>query len=503
MGLQEIQARVKANQKTFLAYEKKIAKTRSLKKRCALANEAATMTLYGVTDIFASPTLEAPFLELAQKHSVQLSETYRPKTMLHVLTMAAKMGGHTRCAARWMTQNPEYKHSCVLVGQEWPIPEDFIDTVQASGGECVIYDLQASQLERALQLRRMAAQFETVVLHTHMHDPIALIAFGTPEFKRPVVFFNHADHAFWLGVSIADVVADINTLRQKGITLAYRGVKNSYLLGIPQEDTKTLSVSRQEARERLGIPFQQKVIFASGNTVKFSPIGEVTFETILTELFKQDPSIVVYLAGPDASKDFWPRLIEAYPKNVILTGVIDYATEYSLYVAMADLIIDSYPLNGNTTVIDAIKAGKPVLALNTSFQLDFLYNTALICHTVPELVEKACRCLNDPRAADALYQEINARFVDATDPKFWHQRRQALLASLPKQHQIRTFERPDPPATVTQFSVEAFNFTYSRPKRLKKSFKELRRSIFWMRLKKGDKILRIFGFDLIKPKKRK
>ena len=68
-------------------------------------------------------------------------------------------------------------------------------------------------------------------MHTHPHDPSALIAFGTPDFKRPIILFNHADHIFWLGLSVADYVADLNSGGNK-ITSINRGAKNSFILSV-------------------------------------------------------------------------------------------------------------------------------------------------------------------------------------------------------------------------------------------------------------------------------
>lgn len=42
-----------------------------------------------------------------------------------------------------------------------------------------------------------------------MDDPTAVVAFGIEKFERPVIFYNHSAHLFWIGKSIADIVLDV------------------------------------------------------------------------------------------------------------------------------------------------------------------------------------------------------------------------------------------------------------------------------------------------------
>ncbi len=493
-----LKKRIKKNQKTFLAMEKAVAAETNFHKQCEMAYDAATFATSHTTDVFSSEIIESVFLTLAQKCSVNLPKAYNRNTVLHVMTEAYISGGHTRCVERWIQQFPEHQHSCIVLNQKATFPENLKHAVENSGGKLELYDLNKTMLERALELRKYASQFEYVVLHIHMNDSISLIAFGTEEFTRPVIFFNHADHTFWLGVSISDYVADLNTNRNV-LTLEKRGAKNASVLGIPLDNSPLLTCDKAEARKKLGIPENKKVIFSSGQATKYDPIEKPSFYDIVTDLVSRDPDIVFYIAGAKATQIFWPELKKKFPDNLYLVGVLDYATEYPLYVSAADLVVDSYPVGGETSMIDAVKVGKPVLTLNVNLQADYLVNSKACCHSYSEFLAKAHHILDDKGFAAEIYQNVYEKFKLEADPKVWHEKCKDVLAQLPEKHQIYSFERPLPDYDITPFSLETCRWTepIGAECDFKAWFNKIRKSLIRIRFRKYEKIIRICGFYLL------
>ena len=240
------------NQMYFRRMEQKIARQATLKKRCHAALDAAEYAVHHATDVFASAEVEAPFLELARSVSFDLEETFEEGSFLHVMTEAYVSGGHTRCVERWIEHSPSgQSHSCIILNQRAPLPASLERICSEHGGHVVLCDKNKSMLEVALELRVLASRFSCIVLHTHMDDPRALIAFGTPEFRRPIVLFNHADHIFWLGSSIADQVADINSSGSI-ITAEHRNILETFVLGIPSDGQKKELSGKDDARKVKG-----------------------------------------------------------------------------------------------------------------------------------------------------------------------------------------------------------------------------------------------------------
>lgn len=490
--------RIIKNQKKFLNMEEAIVREKDLNKQYNMACDAATFATKHTTDIFSSKIIEDVFLQVAQSHSIDLPQNYNANTVLHVMTEAYISGGHTRCVERWVNLFPEQKHSCVILNQKAVFPVQLKEIIENKGGNLTLYDVGKPLLERALDLRKYASLFEYVILHIHMDDPISLIAFGTKDFKRPVVFFNHADHAFWLGVSISDYVADLNTDRNL-LSLEKRGVQRASVLGIPLDNTQLLTLSKEEARRRLGISEDKRIVFSSGQATKYDPIGEPSFYNIVKDMVIKDPNIVFYIAGAKPTQIFWPELKKKFPENLYLTGTLDYATDYPLYLSAADLVLDSYPVGGETSMIDAVKARKPVLTLNVNLQADYLVNSEACCRSYDEFLEKAYRILTDKTFAERIYQDIYEKFELETDPSTWRKKCRYILSQLPENHSVYSFNRPNPDYDITPFSLETCRWTEPIDSNfnLKSFIKKIRKSIIQIRFKKHEKIIRIFGFSLL------
>ena len=488
---------IKANQRVFLRMAKDIAKGRSVAERCARAQEAATFAVTHTTDIFASLEVEKPFLELAQTINVPLESEYRPGTVLNVMTEAYKAGGHTRCVERWISLMAKQQHSCVILRQNAPFPKQLKEIVERSGGKMYMEQPGEKIVKKAVNLRCLAARFEYVVLHIHMDDPTALIAFGTEEFTRPVIFFNHADHIFWLGVSIAHCVAELNTYRAE-ISRKYRGVGNSFLLGIPSDHSSILSVTKEEARKKLGISLQCKIIYSGGNEMKYLSVGRPDFRDIVSDLIHREPELQFYIAGINPTRSFWPKLKKVFPDNLHLLPSLDYANEYPLYLAAADLVIDSWPVSGETAAIDAVPAGKPILSLSAKLQADYLVQSAAICSTYDELIEKAQKILHDDEYAQRVYASIYTNFSSENDTGRWEKRCQQLYSIAQKKSHSNLAVSPIPPQDVTLVSLSTCRWT--NPSVAADILRRCRRWLIQFRIRKGALQIRLFGMYIISPR---
>ena len=485
--------RIKAHQRIFLRKAAAIEKGRSLAERCCLAQEAATFAVTHTTDIFCSPEVEEPFLELAQSISIPLATNYRPDTVLHVMTEAYTTGGHTRCVERWISRMTEQEHSCIVLRQRAEFPKRLRELVELSGGKMYTEETEERIVKKAIDLRRLAARFEYVVLHVHMDDPTALIAFGTKEFTRPVVFFNHAYHIFWLGVSIADCVADLNIVASN-LTRDRRGAQRSFILGIPLDDSDILSIPQAQAREKLGIPQDRKIIYSGGQKAKYLSVTRPDFRDIITGVLKHEPSVHFYIAGVDSHSGFWSGLMKKHPNHLHLLGKLEYATVYPLYLSAADMVLDSYPVGGGTAAIDAVKAGKPVLTLGGQLQMDYLTQSSGKCASCEELIEKTLRILHEPDYAHLVHSDLNARLLNEVSIEHWKEKCRTLLRQLPAQHSLY----PVPPIAPAQDISESSSLTcrWTEPGGSASILRRIRKGIFQHRRHKDTRIVRLLGIYL-------
>jgi hypothetical protein len=228
--------------------------------------------------IFASANLERALREVSS-HTIgsypDRGPHCRPSVhehVLHVATDAQPIGGLARMLWRWIEQDSERRHSVVLTRQSnLPVPNSLLQAVQQRGGSIHFLDaVIGGLLHRARKLRKMSRRYDYVVLHIWPGDVTAFLAFATSDRCPPVIYVNHADHHFWLGVSVSDVVAN---LRQSGVELSAqrRGVeisRNTLLPTLLLPVKRTLSKS--EAKLRLGFDPDQVLLLSVARRIKYA-----------------------------------------------------------------------------------------------------------------------------------------------------------------------------------------------------------------------------------------
>lgn len=305
-----------------------------------------------------------------------------PERVLHVLSETYAVGGHTRLATRWIARDATRSHVVVLTRQGEPSPAVAATFEELAVPVVSVGTPETPMLERARDLRGLAASFDLVVLHIHPDDVPAILAFEPGPGRPPTVFMNHADHAPWIGRRAFDVV------------LACRGdgsVVAQELRGIPAERCRVLPLpgdppqallSRAEARAALGIPEEAEVLLTLGHPVKFTPLTGETLGGAILPTLRARPAASMIVVGPHAGLRPWPELIaQAGGKLHVIGPSLDLAPLY----AAADALIESYPLAGGTVVVEAALHDLPVITYRPDARARGLFCQEAITDPDPRL----------------------------------------------------------------------------------------------------------------------
>jgi hypothetical protein len=283
--------------------------------------------------------------------------------ILHVLTEAHGIGGHTRLVARWIASDARRRHTVLLTRQAGRlVPSLLVGAVAQSGGGIIVLDDQAGHLlDHAAALRRIAARHSLLVLHAHPSDVVPLMALAGMRERPRLVTLNHADHVFWLGVTISDGVA---CLRPCGENLARsrRGVQADRLLRLPVPVTVAprSPAARQRARRALGVPDDALVALSVAAAYKYAtPYGGPGFPEVLADACRAIPTLHVLVAGPESTGS-WAVARRRGGGRVRALGVC--ADLHDLH-CMADLYLDSFPFGSSTAALEAAAAALPVLSM--------------------------------------------------------------------------------------------------------------------------------------------
>ncbi|SOD71835.1 hypothetical protein SAMN05892883_1301 [Jatrophihabitans sp. GAS493] len=328
------------------------------------ATIAANFAWNAAIGILNDPRLESMITDSVRAPGTAAPQVDRSRSngrVLHVLTHCGDIGGHSRLAWRWI-QRDTRRADVALTHQTSAVPAEMLSAVARSGGG--VHDLTAaygSLLEQAYELRRLMERADIVVMHTHPFDAVAIAAANLPGVRPPIIFENHADHTYWLGLSMADVVTDNRPIGGR-LCAEVRGIPAQRLSLLPLSvDAQPASAgsSRGELRARLGIPADSVIAVCVAGAGKLRPVFGTGFAEIAAELLERVPALTLLLVGPPAQGE-WRDLMDRFPNRFFALGLLSDAA--SLY-PVCDIYLDAYPISSGTALLEAAVAGLPTLSL--------------------------------------------------------------------------------------------------------------------------------------------
>lgn len=316
--------------------------------------------------LYSSPRVERLLIAIGQRtispHSRprtnEVSESRSPRSILHVASSVAPVGGHSRMIWRWIRSDRERSHSVALTRQLAAVPSGLIEAVRHAGGN--IYELNrtvGSVIAWARRLREISTAYDLVVLHIHPHDVVPLIAFAIKVHCPPVCFVNHADHCFWLGASISDIV--INH-RESGIRFSHsrrriKPARNVLLPIVVEPPCRTLS--RSDAKRQLGLSKDCIMLLSIARAPKYRDFGDLSFLDTHIPVLQQDKRMVLVIVGAGERPD-WSRAILNMGGRII---VHNETADTRIFLQAADIYVDSFPFVSNTSLLEAGTYGIPLV----------------------------------------------------------------------------------------------------------------------------------------------
>jgi hypothetical protein len=399
----------------------------------------------------SSHELEAELIRTAQQLPLPVvAPPPRAKPRwLHVFTEAYATLGHTNLCRRWIQFDPDVVHDVILLAQKETVPKNLAEVVKQTTGKCVVLDPTTSLLHRATELRAYAWEnADVVLLHTHPDEVLGTVAFGVPG--GPVVLLvNHADHVFWAGCAVADLILEI---RRSGHlwTTQLRGAGRSTILPIPLVSsaaaTRPPAVVLQERRalrKSLGIPEDAIMLLTVGSAAKYEAMPGLDFIATAQEIIRACDNTYLVAIGP-RDEGVWKAAKAATGGRILPLG---YQQDATLFCRSADLYLEGFPLGSLTALLEAGQAGLMCVRAPVDSPLPFC-SDSLSLDSVPQPKD-----LNDyVRTVVALVKNPQARaeggliLRNAIESQHcgagWLARLREIRTQLPKSHQVHLDFRP-------------------------------------------------------------
>lgn len=427
---------IKSNKSVFYDKVERALNAHDHVKKVQLCSQAAIFAVSYPSGVFNSKELEEALCAVASHYSVTLSQSYEPNSFLHIMTRSYSSGGHTRVCERWIKTAPaNQKHSIALTGQgDRPIPSYLKSVVADKSGDFISLD-SSLPIDRALRLRELASKYEYVILHVHMYDVVPLLAFGTPEFERPVVLYNHADHLFWLGCSIADIVVNFRTLSQE-MDKKFRGIKSSFVLPLPiLEAKKDLSKDHDSAalKKELGFAQDSKIMVTIASSYKYKPFNELDFIETVKCILEKDDKVVLLAIGPSIKDKRWRQAYSDTLGRINPIGIVPHE-DLLKYISLSDLALESFPLGSPTGLLDIAKYNVHCVSMWSPANLiDTIVTAGNVCRTPKEYTCCALKLLNE---YDEVETPLSKLIKVEHYPEAFSFKIKKLISLLPKHHVV-------------------------------------------------------------------
>lgn len=325
------------------------------------AKMAALIAVESHCGIYSSPRIER-LLTTIGKASEPVSEP-RPmptavRRVLHVSTEIYPFGGHSKMLRLWIENDPGRQHSLVLTNQCVPVPADIMAAVVDQGGK-VHWRLNrwpGDVMGVVTKLRRIARNYDLIVLHTSYDDVVPSIAFAQSDRYPPVLFLNHADHLFWIGSAISQVVG---SMRAAAMELAEtrRGIAPERSMLVPILVNPTVRrTSREEARKALGVADDEVLLISVARALKYRSLDGMPYAQVHAEVLRDHPKARLLVVGAGDQPDWREAAASVSGRIESLT-----ARDPKPYFEAADVYLDSYPFCSATSMMEAAGYGLPCI----------------------------------------------------------------------------------------------------------------------------------------------
>ncbi|UZT96669.1 hypothetical protein ODZ84_15745 [Chryseobacterium fluminis] len=263
--------------------------------------------------------------------------------ILHICSVVYTSGGHSKLLYNWIKNDTSKKHT--VLSTRLSLEElqevshfhlgDFEGLEQIS--------VQASSKIESVNLLNQLPlnDYEAIILHIHPDETITNIVLSQKDIITPVCLVNHADHVFWLGTSIVDILLQI---RESNISIDTdrRGIapERQFFLPIPVENSSNINDGNTSSTLQ---------ILSTGTAYKYKPTENYNFLQEAHKIVEKHPNVIFNIVG--ISPDTW-YIKDFHHERIVLHGIIS-STELASLEEKTHIYVEGFPMASFTALLQA------------------------------------------------------------------------------------------------------------------------------------------------------
>lgn len=306
---------------------------------------------------------------------------------LFIATRVHRVGGHTRVVADLIRRNSLDAHTLLLTEQLESIPGELARLADSGQVDIICLKNHHSLTDKALIVREMSMRFDRVLLFTHPHDVVPVLAFAVKS-TPPVIVENHAHFFFWIGTSVADIVLS-HIPYMNELTKQRRPVTKTFLFPMVPVDDRVggfEEITKAAAKRRIGLDKDCLCILTVATREKFFPNEAYNLFSTARKIVERYSHVWILVVGLNPDEAIVKKYLGEAPERMRFLGIVEAPF---IYYRAADIFMESFPLSSLGSVQESIYYGDacPLYAYGTNRGLlssRLSYNEGALGSIIPE-----------------------------------------------------------------------------------------------------------------------
>lgn len=426
----DVKTKIRNNRITYDKLKTNALNEQDIDKKIEKIKLCASWAVNLHTGLFSDRELENELIQISKTLQLKL-HTYQKNTVLHIMTKSGEHGGHSRYIDNWLRSSKRKTALCLTEQKISDLPS-YLDTT-INELDIDTYSLkQENILLRAMELRKLASQFEYIVLSIHMNDILPILAFGTEDFERPVMLLNHADHIYWLGLSISDMIIELSSDGSL-FTKTHRGYTGkSYVLPIPIDDCR--AHKNINFLQKFGIDDNVSLVVSMASPHKYKTNAASHFSLLCKSIVEENRNTYFIVIGPSLEEPEWKQIYEETNGLVIAAGILKKQEVLGI-ISQTSLYLDSFPLRSYTSLLEFSACGVPCLSLKSErATIDALKLNSVAMEDIAQLKKVSKSILSSDKPYNK--ELINYIHTNHLLSHGWHKKVEELFLDIECKHTI-------------------------------------------------------------------